>query len=128
MLFIVDTYAWVEYLIGSKQGQKVKKLFENQNHRFITVECCLAELKGWSIRNNIDFQEILKIVEANSRVVPVSRNDWINAAVIKSKMIMKIKDFGLIDSILLSKQKEAKCKIITADQHFKNLKGIEFLK
>ena len=128
MLFIVDTYAWVEYLIGSKQGQKVKKLFENQNHRFITVECCLAELKGWSIRNNIDFQEILKILEANSRVVPVSRNDWINAAVIKSQMIMKIREFGLIDSILVSKQKEAKCKIITADQHFKNLKGIEFLK
>ena len=85
-------------------------------------------MKGWSIRNNIDFQEILKIVESNSKVVPVSRNNWIDAAAIKSQMSRKIRDFGLIDSILVSKQKEAKCKIITADQHFKNLKGIEFLK
>ena len=43
-------------------------------------------------------------------------------------MMKTIKDFGLIDAILLAKQKELKCKIIIADQHFGNLKNIEFLK
>ena len=128
MIFIIDTYAWVEYFIGSKEGQRVKELFENRKNKFVTMECCLAELRGWCIRNNIKFQEILGIVETNSEVLPVSRNNWVNAAFIKSEMMKTIRDFGLIDSILVAKQKELKCKIITADKHFKNLKGIEFLK
>lgn len=128
MIFIIDTYAWVEYFIGSKEGQRVKELFENRKNKFVTMECCLAELRGWCIRNNIKFQEILGIVETNSEVLPVSRDNWVNAAFIKSEMMKTIRDFGLIDSILVAKQKELKCKIITADKHFKNLKGIEFLK
>ncbi len=43
---------------------------------------------------------------------------YVNAAVIKSEMMKKIRDFGLIDAILVASQKELKCKIITADQHF----------
>ncbi len=128
MLFIIDTYAWVEYFKGSKEGKKVKELFENHKNKFITMECCIAELRGWSIRNNINFQEILSIVETNSEVLAVSRDNWINAALIKSEMMKKIRDFGLIDSILVAKQRELKCKIVTADQHFKGLKGIAFLK
>ena len=46
------------------------------------------------------------------------------AIAIKSQMTKKIRDFGLIDSILVSKQKEAKCKIIIVDEHFKTLKDI----
>ncbi|MBU4000551.1 PIN domain-containing protein [Patescibacteria group bacterium] len=128
MLFIIDTYAWVEYFIGSKIGKRVKALFDDDKNTFITVECCLAELKGWSIRNNKHFHELLVIVETNSEVIPVSRKNWIEAAAIKSEMMKKIRDFGLIDAVLLAKQKELGCKIITADRHFKNLKAIEFLK
>lgn len=128
MLYLLDTYAWAEYFIGSSEGEKVAKLFKATTNRFLTVECCLAELKGWSIRNRISFQEILRVVQANSEIIPVLKKDWITAAEIKSEMKKKIRDFGLIDAILLAKQKELNCKIVTADKHFKNLKHIEFLK
>ena len=49
MLYIVDTYAWVEYLIGSKKGSILKKLREDDSNGFLTVECCLAELKVGAI-------------------------------------------------------------------------------
>jgi len=127
MMYIIDTFAWVEYFIGSEMGKKVQTMINSNKNQFVTMECCLAELKGWCIRNTIDFQEIASIVEANSKVIPVSKTIWINAAEIKSEMMKTRKDFGLIDALLLAKQKELKCRIITADKHFKNLKGIAFL-
>lgn len=124
----MDTYAWVEYFKGSEEGQKVRELFDDLTNKFITMECCIAELKGWSLRENISFQEILNIFETNSEVIPVSKENWINAAVIKREMMKSIKDFGLIDAILVAKQREIKCKIITADPHFKDLNDVEFIK
>lgn len=128
MLYIIDTYAWVEYFTGSEKGKKVRKLFENLMNRFVTLECCLAELKGWSIKNRIDFEDVLKIIAANSEILPVLKDEWINAAIIKHEMVKRIKDFGLIDALLIAKQKKLNCRIITADLHFKNLRGIEFLR
>jgi len=121
MLYIIDSYAWVEYFLGSEKGQKVKRLFESDNE-FVTYECCLAELKGWCIRNNINFEEVINIIEINSEIKQITKDIWINAASIKSEMMKKIQDFGLIDAILLANQKILNCKILTGDKHFKDFK------
>ena len=65
--------------------------------------------------------------EKNSFVFPVLREHWINAAKIKFEMREKIKNFGLIDSILVAKQEQLKCKIISGDPHFKNLKNVVYM-
>jgi len=127
MIYIVDTYAWIEYFSGSKKGRTVKQLLENMNNSFITLECCLAELKGWSIRNNIDFSMLLNVIEINSKIIPVLRKDWIRASEIKSEMMRTIRDFGLIDALLIAKQEQLKAKIITEDKHFFGLKDIQFM-
>jgi len=128
MLLIIDTYAWVEYFIGSQLGKKVKRLLENPKNKFITLECCLAELGGWAIRNNIDFKEVMCVVETNSKLLPISKKNWIDGAEIKSHMMKRIRDFGLIDALLIAKQKELKARLVTADLHFRNLRGIDFLR
>jgi len=35
MLYIIDSYAWVEYFIGSKKGEVLKKLFLDEKNYFI---------------------------------------------------------------------------------------------
>lgn len=46
-----------------------------------------------------------------------------------SEIIKTIRDSGFIDLILVSKQKDLKykCKIVTADKHFKDMKRVGFL-
>ena len=39
----------------------------------------------------------------------------------------KIKNFGLIDALLVAKQKEIKCRIVSGDLHFKNLKQVVYM-
>jgi predicted nucleic acid-binding protein len=127
MLYIVDTYAWIEYFSGSKQGSILKKLFEDQKNKFITMECCIAELVGYSLKNNIDFRKIHTIVKTNSVILPVLTDHWIEAAKTRYELRKKIDAFGMIDAILVAKQKELKCKIISGDSHFKKLNNIEYI-
>ena len=127
MEYIIDSYAWVEYFNGSKKGEILKKLFLEEKNKFFTVECCLAEINGWAIKNKQDFDNLITIIKTNSDILTINEECWILAGEERAKQREKQKDFGLIDSMILVKQKELKCKIITGDLHFKELKDIIFL-
>ena len=86
MIYIIDTYAWIEYFKGSKQGLVLKNLLDAGEDKFITMECCLAELNGHSLREKIDFKEAYKIVKSNSIILPVLRSAWLEAASIKHEL------------------------------------------
>ena len=127
MIYIVDTHAWIEYFLGSKYGLILKKLIGDRNNKLITMECSLAELWGYCSKNNVVFNRIYDIVKRNSFVLPVLTNHWIKAAKIRFEMRRKVKDFGLIDAILVAKQNELKCAIVSGDPHFKSLKNVVYI-
>ncbi len=125
--YLVDTYAWVEYLIGSRKGEKMRTLFAGGGHSFLTVECCLAELYGWALKNDVDIESALRVVRANSTIVRINEQDWIAAGKIRFTQRETQKDFGLIDSVLLVKQHQIGCSLISGDLHFKSKPNVVFL-
>ena len=127
MIYIIDTYAWVEYFINSKQGLKLKRLFEDKHNKFITMECCLSELKCYCLKNEYNFNEALNIIKTNSTILPIMLDIWLSAADIRYVLRKNILHFGLIDAILVAKQKELNCKVISGDPHFKTLKNVVFM-
>ena len=127
MIYIIDTFAWIEYFNGSDNGLLLKKLLSNINNKLITLECCMSELFGYCLRNNLDFDKVQSIVKRDSVILPVLIDQWLNAARIRFETRKKINNFGLIDSILLAKQSELKCLIVTGDPHFKGMKNVVFL-
>ena len=127
MIYIVDSWAWIEYFVGSKSGLTIKNLLENKNHKFITLECTLSELKSYCLRTNSDFNRLHMVLKKNSIILPVLANHWLEAAQIRHEIRKKVKDFGLIDSILVAKQNEFKCMIVSGDKHFKNMKNIIYV-
>ena len=127
MHFIIDSYAWIEYFIASPKGEVLKKLFLDEKNQFLTVECCLAEIKGWSLNSKLDFEPLFKIIRANSRIIPVTEHNWIEAAQKRFELRKTQRDFGLIDAVILVKQRDYNCTIISGDKHFKELKNVIFL-
>ncbi len=91
------------------------------------MECCIAELIGFSLKRNLSFETIFELVKTNSIILPVLTKNWIEAAKIKFELRKKTPHFGLIDAVLVSKQKELNCKIISGDPHFKTLKNIIYI-
>ena len=127
MFYIIDSYTWIEYFIGSSKGETLRKLFMDERNRFTTLECCLAEIMGWSLKNNQDFAWLFTIVRSNSDILQITEHDWIDAGKERHEQRKHQKDFGLIDSVILVKQKEFNCKVISGDKHFKNLPNVVFL-
>ena len=127
MIYIIDTYALIEYFIGSKKGRKVKEIISSKN-RIITPECCIAELKGWCLCEKLDFDKVYQIVRKNTEIEPIFTEDWLQSAEIRYKMRKENQSFGLVDAIIVSKQKKYNARIVSGDIHFKNIKNTVYLK
>ncbi len=127
IVYLMDTYAWIEYFIGSKRGEEVKKIIEDENNLIITPECCLAEIKGWAIRENVDFEELYTIVRKISDIRCILTQDWLEAATIRSDIRKTEKGFGMIDALIIAQQKRMGCKVVSGDPHFKHLKDVIFI-
>lgn len=127
MLYILDTHAWVEYFLGSEKGKIVRKLLSVESDDFITLESTLAELKLWASREQQEFSKIYSLVKTNSHIESISLEDWLDAAEVRIELRKKMPDFGLIDALVVSRQKKHKCKAVSGDPHFKSLSNVVFL-
>lgn len=126
-VYLIDTYAWVEYFIGSKRGEKVRGIIEDEDNAILTPECCLAEIKGWAIRENLDFEELYSIVRKGSDVRCILTQDWLDAATIRSELRRTRKGFGMMDALIIAQQKRLDCKVVSGDTHFEGLKDVVFI-
>jgi hypothetical protein len=127
MHYILDSYAWIEYFIGSKKGETVRELILDEKNQFFTVDCCLAEIMGWALVNNKEFDVLFKVIRTTSIIVPAMEHDWIEAGKEKFEQRKAHRDFGLIGAMILTKQKKFSCKIISGDKHFKDIKNVVYL-
>lgn len=93
----------------------------------MTAECTLGELKSWALMNAHDFERILAVVESQSEIVPIERDDWLSAAELLHEMCKMRKDFRLIDAVILAKQKERAGMLVSGDSDFKELPNVLFL-
>ncbi|RJQ22783.1 type II toxin-antitoxin system VapC family toxin [Candidatus Woesearchaeota archaeon] len=125
--YVIDTHAWIEFLFATEKGQKVNEIITGVQNRCMTAECTLGELKSWALRNARDFERILAAVESQSEIVPIERDDWLSAAELRHEMRKTRKDFGLIDAVILAKQKEHAGMLVSGDSDFKGLPNVLFL-
>ena len=126
-MFIFDTYAWIEYFIGSEKGAIVNRIIEERDDTIITLECNIAELKGYCLRQGSDFEESYTIVRANSEIHSIHIEDWLDATQIRHDMRKTRKHFGMIDSLIIAFQKKYGGIVVTGDSHFKGLEDVIYL-
>ena len=117
MLF--DTFAWIEYFTKTQNTDKVKKiLFESP--QCFTSAISLAELSQWIEKENLNRSEILSNVKKLSLIIDLNNDLLEFAGIINFNKRKSIKDFGLIDSIILATAKAHNLQLVTGDKHFAN--------
>jgi len=67
------------------------------------------------------------VIRANSSIAESSSKDWLDSAEVKSEKRKKHKNFGLVDAMLLIKQKQLNAIILTGDKHFKENRNVEMI-
>jgi len=126
--YILDTYAWIEYFIGSKNGEIVEELIKTGD--VSTSVISISELSDKYYRNgllskwNKRFQFILNKSKILSLTLEIAKNSGLR----KWNLRKKNKTIGLADAIIYETAIQYNLKIVTGDMHFEKLENILFLK
>jgi predicted nucleic acid-binding protein len=123
MKYIVDSYAWIEYFMGTESGRKVKGIIDSETDEKLTPSICLAETYAKILMMEDEEKAELRraFIKSRSALVPLTEDLAVEAARTDVVMKRRVKGWGLADSIVLSTARNRKGTIITGDQHFKGL-------
>lgn len=125
---VIDAYAWIEYLRGSKAGEKVRAVFEEENSEIYTCAVTVAEVISKVAREGQNVEIIYDVLLNNSQVVNVDEEVSKEAGLLHAQMRKIKKDFGLADVYVLATARKLKSKVLTGDFHFEGVKEAILIK
>ena len=125
---VIDAYAWIEFFVGSEKGLAVKELLENAEEIY-TPGTVLAEIARKYIREGADEKTVdarLEVIASASNITHVDVGLALEAARCHLELIAcakqsKLSAPSLFDAIVLATGRLLRSKIVTGDEHFKNL-------
>ena len=128
MRIVVDSYAWIEFFLGSPKGNKVKETIETATNVY-TPDAVLAELSRKYLREGVSeklTRERLRTVHEASLIVHITPDIAIHAAKAYFELVEKAKHErlglpSLFDGIILGTTRAKEAKVLTGDAHFRNL-------
>lgn len=123
MRYIIDSYAWLEYFMGTEAGRKVKAIIDSEANEKLTPSICLAEIYAKILRTEDEKKAELHraFIKSRSALVTLTEELTVEAAKIDVDMKKKVQGWGLADSIVLSTARNRNGKVATGDQHFRGL-------
>ena len=125
---VIDAYAWIELFIGSVKGAEVKEILENAEEIY-TPGTVLAEVARKYVREGVDektVNERLQLIVSSSNITQIDANTASEASRCYSELAKTAKRFklnapSLFDAIVLGTSRLLESKVVTGDEHFKNL-------
>ncbi len=120
----VDSSAWIEYLEGSSQGQKVREALAR--HVCYTPATVLAETASRSVRKGFPASLAIEAITVKSQVIPLDSKTAQRTGLIHAQKRRKSPDFSLVDASLLAHQSTGQ-RILTKNHHLSDERGIEWI-
>ena len=74
MKYVIDSWAWIEYLIGSSHGEKVREIAENKENEMFTCVLSIAEIMSMTKRENRDSDSAYNFITSLSKIYDVIMN------------------------------------------------------
>ena len=129
MKYVMDSYAWIEYFMGTEAGKKAKPIIEGLEEK-ITPTICLAEVYAKTIRaESEDLAEKQRsFIKEKSALAPLDEETAIESARLDIAMKKKIEGWGLADSVVYATGFLKKAEVVTGDEHFRKLKKVIFIR
>ncbi|MHA1616584.1 MAG: PIN domain-containing protein [Candidatus Njordarchaeales archaeon] len=136
MIIIMNSWAWIEYFLGSEYGKVVRK-YLSSNQYIVTPNIVLLEIASKYTREGFSKEEILKrlmfivkksdIAEFDYKIAAEAAKCMIELRTHSKKLGTKKKP-GIADGLILAIARKIGGKILTGDDHFKGLPETIFIK
>lgn len=126
MPVLLDTWAWMEYFLGSPLGAKVRPLVEKgDSATCILTFAELADLHERAGRPGIESR--LDFIAARGPLLEVSRQAALRAGRTKWAQRRAGHPMGLGDAVIYEVAREHDLEVVTGDEGFVGLDGVRFL-
>ncbi len=123
---MLDSFAWMEYFMGTAKGEKVKKLVDDDSQLY-TSPIVIAEIYSKSLRTDGNAEERKDFIIKRCAVISLDVNIAVESAKIHAENKVKTHDFGLADAIILASARSRNMKVLTGDIHFREFKDAVML-
>ena len=127
MKTVIDSYAWIELFSGTEKGRKVKDILENSEEIY-TPDIVLAEIARKFLRAGEEnvINSRLQLITTASNITVIDVKLALEAAkcyleLMENARKLKLNTPSLFDAIILATCRLTESKIVTGDEHFKNL-------
>jgi predicted nucleic acid-binding protein len=126
---LIDTSAWIEYFMGTKEGERVRDVVESDSVLY-TSPVVISEVLSKSIRTDglEKGKERVEFIVERCVVVPIDEEIGFLAGKIHGEMKARDKSFGMMDAIILATARDRKIKVLTKDRHFEGVEEAVMLK
>jgi predicted nucleic acid-binding protein len=127
--YVIDSYAWIEYFMGTRSGEKARSVIDGQEEEKFTPSICIAEVYAKVLKNESeDMAETRRgFIRRMSAIIPLSETIAVQAAKIDVSQKTAVEGWGLADSIVLATARSKGCKVLTGDKHFEGLEDVELI-
>ena len=124
---LLDTSAWIEFFQDTDKCQLVQNKLKNEEN--FTSEITFAEIVNWCLRNKLEhkIREYTEGIKNGSKILMLNESIIIYAGKLNYERKKIIKNWGMVDSLILATSLLYDLKIITKDSHFKDLENVEIL-
>lgn len=129
MRYVIDSYTWLEYFMGTAAGEKAKTIIDSSEDEKLTPTTCMAEIYAKVLRSEGQekAEEQRAFIKFRSAVVSLTEEIAVEAAKIDVENKQKAAGWGLADSIVLGTARKKKAKVLTGDKHFLNMPETIFI-
>lgn len=118
--YVLDAWAWVEYLGGTRKGQRVKGYLDRGGTLF-THAVSVAEVVSKSYRAGKDTEVAWQAMAANSKIIVPSSTEARDAGLLHGKIKAKRPNFSLGDAFVLQAARTTDRKVLTGDPDFNGI-------
>ncbi len=125
--YIIDAYAWIEYLNGSEKGKKFAEILEDVTNELFTSSATVGEIISKTLRENRDVKVALTNINNLSTVLNITQEISILAGQIHFDAKKKDKEFGMLDAFVAATARKTNSKILTGDDDFRHFKDALFI-
>jgi len=126
MKYVIDSFAWLEYFMGSPRGKAVKEIIDSSADEKFTPAICVAEVYAKSLKNEGEAMAETRrnFMRDRGAVASLDEGRAVEAAKIDVAKKREVYRWGLADSIVLATARELGAKVVTGDSHFKGLQEV----
>lgn len=93
MKYIIDSYAWIEYLEESKLGEKVHEILTNTTHEIISLALTIAEVISKVKRKKGNVEIAFKAITANAKIMDINSQIAKETGLFHAEIRQKIRNF-----------------------------------